>query len=571
MNTANCPEGLATDQVFRVDNPEGTCDTNVAAYISLGVLLTLAKGIVAVLHARAWLRRQRKLYAKVDRKKHYPIVPGLSILGFVQYLVFFPLTITNVANAINGWSFAIHATGWLAFGVMSIFFLMKIVRLGRRLVPIIKEKKLNELLEQQMRDDDDPPTWSSTQKGKNALAAFANNPMFEDDPPTYDEASSLPNDHQHESSASGSASTILGQNLAQGRLMLEKQMIQGRTLLRKQVEHGRMILNGGKVPEPPTGFQGRPRRARTKTAGGNKVGVDAPPKNPMWEEDPPTTYSILEIVEPQLDRLKRLDLVGQIFFLNGVLAVLAQFFVFFFVVTLIAPGQTKMVRLGFALEAFFVIQHAVSMSWQYRRVIRAVRESKRKSRRNDINIENGVSKLRKQQTAILVLSVICGTLYILVAASVIPALWYVLMGIMFVEIIANAVILRTLSSRMRGKIHELKKQQANLKSPGNANNNNNGNGNNSPNLPQGMLNNANGGGGNGGYNYNGDGNGGNGGDKNGAMSNYDNAQGDDGDGENRVPKYRSEVAHVRESTKFVTDSSRKLDEKDGPTESTISW
>ena len=119
---------------------------------------------------------------------------------------------------------------------------------------------------------------------------------------------------------------------------------------------------------------------------------------------------------------------------------------------------------------------------------------------------------------------------------------------MFFEVFANAIIYRSLSSRLRGKINELKKnlQKAQKLKQAAGNAGGDGAGQGSP-------------------------------GKNGAGALVPVAGGDEAkinaDSDDRKPAVvKSSVAHVRESAKFVTnDSSRRGDEKEDIKSNAISW
>jgi hypothetical protein len=537
MNTENCTEGYFTDQIFWFDNPTGTCNSSVAAFITVGVFLMLSKCLLAVLHVRSWRRRQRKLYAKVDRRKHHPFVPSLSVLGAIVYLLFFPLAFANVINAQNGWSYAIHTLGWLAFGIVSIFFFLKIVRLGRKLIPIVQEKKRIEMHAQQLRaagfDDEDPPTWSSAARQKN-FGSFAANPMYDEDPPTYDDSSSQNGAIPPSDIDQGRG--YFGTGVATGKLIFEKKMAHGKMIIGKQMANGRMIF--GKRPPPQ-----KPLNRKVS----NLQDASPPPKNPMWEEDPPTTYSILEIVEPQIDRLRKLDLIGQLFFLLEVVAVVGQFLIFFFVATFAYPNDYSVAKIGFAFQAYFLFQHALSMNWQFGRVIHALKSSRRKSRRSE-NLETGLRKMRRQQLTIFVLASICGTIYIILTIGVVPPHWWLQALVMFFEVFANTIIHQTFVTRLKGKINEMKKQKKAAAAAS---------GQNQVGVPASPGDNPAAGGAAGVIARVG-----------GSGGNKDAHQQSPAD----HPKIiKSQVHHVRESAAFATSDSSRKDEKDDAKSAAVSW
>jgi len=517
MNTENCSYGFATDQFFLFDNV-GTCDTSIALFATAAVLLTLLKGLLAVFHVRAWRKRQRRLYAKINKRNHYPIVPTLSVAGFIHHIILFSLGGANIINANNGWSYGVLSVGWLVFGLTSLLFFLKLVRLGRKLLPIVQEKKR---LEQQQRDDDDPPTWNSQRNVTTGsfTTPFSSNPMYEDDPPTYDEATSV---------IPITTTAVAVRVGAMGRL--GRGVSNGRNMIAKRVQSGRYIFH---------------KKLVTKQS--KKAIVSDPPKNPMWEEDPPTTYSIMDIVEPSIDKLKKLDLLGQLYFMNEILCILGQFITAFFLMTIFRPGDRSLASICLGIQAGFLFQHSLSMHWQFTRAIHAVRQARRTSRRNE-NIENGLKKMRGQQITIFLLCSIAGTIEILLATGTIVARWYIFYFIMLFEVLANSVILLTLSTKLRSKIKELRKNYRagpdalnKLKTAGGAGNNN---GIAKPGTPK----------------------------KDHHLQSVIDDSGENG-GKQMIVK--SSVAHVRESAKFVTNdhtgSSSKKNDKEEKDVKSINW
>lgn len=62
-----------------------------------------------------------------------PIVPFMSWLSLLTYVLFFILTGTN--NSSKGEANFLFGFGWFLFGTSSLFYLMKFISLGHRLVP----------------------------------------------------------------------------------------------------------------------------------------------------------------------------------------------------------------------------------------------------------------------------------------------------------------------------------------------------------------------------------------------------------------------------------------------------
>ena len=78
-----------------------------------------------------------KMFRTADRRA-IPFVPMLGICSFFIYLTFFITTGLNVSNSQNGWAAGIYSLGWLTFGSMSIFYFLKMLRLGKKLIPLSK-------------------------------------------------------------------------------------------------------------------------------------------------------------------------------------------------------------------------------------------------------------------------------------------------------------------------------------------------------------------------------------------------------------------------------------------------
>jgi hypothetical protein len=110
--------------------------------IALGLILCLGKAFVVYKHVTLWRKRaerMKKSHGGNSDRTQLPFVPTLGALSFVTYLSFFLLTALDLANAHNGWAGALYAIGWVAFGAMSIFYFLKMLRLGKRLIPLSRK------------------------------------------------------------------------------------------------------------------------------------------------------------------------------------------------------------------------------------------------------------------------------------------------------------------------------------------------------------------------------------------------------------------------------------------------
>lgn len=137
MNTTGCAPGWATDQVLFYNNFQGACDMSVGAWIGITTVLIVLKFITAAGQSYLWYLREKDYKAKVQKQKQkrMPMVPILSWSMFCIYFFIFLLPFYNVANTSNGFSGFVWGIGWLVFGLLSIIFFLKFIRLGSRILP----------------------------------------------------------------------------------------------------------------------------------------------------------------------------------------------------------------------------------------------------------------------------------------------------------------------------------------------------------------------------------------------------------------------------------------------------
>lgn len=137
MNRTGCAPGLATDTILFYANEPSACDMSVNVYIVLGALISFGKLVISLGHSYLWIRRAKNLKAKQQSRSftgnRIPIVPLMSWIFLFTYLIFFTLTSTD--NSTKGEGNFFFGFGWLIFGASSLFYLMKFVSLGHRLVP----------------------------------------------------------------------------------------------------------------------------------------------------------------------------------------------------------------------------------------------------------------------------------------------------------------------------------------------------------------------------------------------------------------------------------------------------
>jgi len=140
MNQSGCPVGWATDQVVFYISPDFACDASVAVYIALGCTVCGLRLLAAVGHTTMWKERERKMRTRMRNNRRgenprFPFIPVLSWLLVIDYTIFFALSGTNVGNPQNGLPAFFYGIGWLLFGIIALFYLLKFLRLGHRIAP----------------------------------------------------------------------------------------------------------------------------------------------------------------------------------------------------------------------------------------------------------------------------------------------------------------------------------------------------------------------------------------------------------------------------------------------------
>ena len=141
MDQTGCPQGLASDHVMLYGNDfiPGSCDVSIAFYIGYFSCLCVFRGMVSLLQFKIWLHRERALKQKYGRnRKRLPIVPMLSLVTSISLILFVVLTSTNVANGGNGVPTFLLGLFYFPLALESIMILVKMVRVGRNLIPLSK-------------------------------------------------------------------------------------------------------------------------------------------------------------------------------------------------------------------------------------------------------------------------------------------------------------------------------------------------------------------------------------------------------------------------------------------------
>lgn len=138
MDTTSCPPGMATDRAFLRNVPVGTCDVNVATFWGIVLSIAIARTI-------GFLGKVRNYVSTVGftfkPRRVFSLLVSLS--STVSYHLMAILLGLNIVNAENGWSFTVYSIGYFSFIVDFSMMLFKIVRLGRRVIPLPRNQMTN--------------------------------------------------------------------------------------------------------------------------------------------------------------------------------------------------------------------------------------------------------------------------------------------------------------------------------------------------------------------------------------------------------------------------------------------
>ena len=133
----------------------GDCSQSVVAWLTLASLLVTFRTFLSLWHFQVWFARERKRlqgtapnspktnpsakrleYDRCLTNKRLPIVPVVSLLETIFEILFVILTSCNVTSTRDGSSGFILALVTLANHLIALMFVHRMVKLGRKLVPI---------------------------------------------------------------------------------------------------------------------------------------------------------------------------------------------------------------------------------------------------------------------------------------------------------------------------------------------------------------------------------------------------------------------------------------------------
>jgi hypothetical protein len=153
MNTNNCPTNWATDEIFLCEpyiaNP---CSANVTAYIVAGSVLTGIRVLVLIQQYITWnTREQNKKHQNPNHnfnnttnpngkiiKRNLPVVVIMGLLTILLFILILVLTSYNMVSCKNGTSGLLLGIFFLPLNVSAALWSNRIIRLGRKLIPLSK-------------------------------------------------------------------------------------------------------------------------------------------------------------------------------------------------------------------------------------------------------------------------------------------------------------------------------------------------------------------------------------------------------------------------------------------------
>ena len=130
MNSNGCSYPFATDEIF-FSSPN-LCDTNLIVYWT--VLMTIV-GVRLVLTGQQILQWQAR-NKQLGLKNRLPIGVSLSVTQTISFFLLFLLCGLNLLNSQNAGSFAVYILSYLSFSVDFTMLLYKLVKLGKKIIPI---------------------------------------------------------------------------------------------------------------------------------------------------------------------------------------------------------------------------------------------------------------------------------------------------------------------------------------------------------------------------------------------------------------------------------------------------
>ena len=157
MDQTNCSFGFATDQVFRFDT-FGTCNVPLLAFDASFSILLCIRFITLIfvwnqwINIRArWVKTQKTSTSDVANRlaweRRLPIVPTISALILMLWIIFVILIRLNAVSALDGVPFFFWCLGFFFFGIYSQLHQRKMIHLARRISPLLAKDEQWSFLE----------------------------------------------------------------------------------------------------------------------------------------------------------------------------------------------------------------------------------------------------------------------------------------------------------------------------------------------------------------------------------------------------------------------------------------
>ena len=145
MDQFNCTYGRFTDRLLVFNKPIGDCSQDVAAWLTVAITILVLRIALAFVQIQVWMERERKnkdsKQPKIQKSRwaggrRLPIVPAFSVIETIGEILFVSLGSANIANTENGASLFLLMVACAGLHVILCVGSYRIVRLGRKLVPI---------------------------------------------------------------------------------------------------------------------------------------------------------------------------------------------------------------------------------------------------------------------------------------------------------------------------------------------------------------------------------------------------------------------------------------------------
>ena len=137
MDSEGCPDGFASDRVFQ-KTPAILCATNLTVFWCISLMICLARLIAFLTKLRHYFYAPSLL--KSRRRSQFTLLVSLNSVSC--YFLLTVLASLNLANAANGWSFALYSITYLSLITDLTMMLFKIVRLGKGVINLPQKEML---------------------------------------------------------------------------------------------------------------------------------------------------------------------------------------------------------------------------------------------------------------------------------------------------------------------------------------------------------------------------------------------------------------------------------------------